>query len=119
MTTLERWTDPRTIHVFVPAVQCEAEGCDRPRKADCVWNDAAHGQIHLVQICGLHLFLFRGRAPALFFPLDSAPPLEHIAAQMQAEIQRRNPPRVYVQMTGYGNFTGNFTGTGSYGNFYR
>lgn len=82
---------------MVPGTQCDAAGCNLPLKADCIWNDVAHGQIHLLKICGFHLWALRHQARergggAVFMPLDTAPPLERVAAEMQRLAQARRPP---------------------------
>jgi hypothetical protein len=116
-TDVERWRRPYVIHVVIPHLECWAEGCDGPLVADMVWNDQRHGAIHRVEICGFHLWVFRElvrerKVGAVFFPLGQAPPLEYIAAKMQEEMQRRQPP-VYRPMWGNINYTFTQTGTTS------
>jgi hypothetical protein len=94
------------IDIFVPHVPCEVPNCEKERKFDMVVLFLKEQRLDLYQICAQHAFLWKGFAPALFFPLNTSPSLPWLVQRVQEEIQRRNPPRPVYHYNVFGNVTG-------------
>lgn len=109
MTTDLVCYEPPCIRITVPPARtCEANGCDGPSKSHMIWWENRQ-MLHLLEVCGFHLFTLRGRGPAQFYPLDCAPSLESVAA----ELNRRFPPQPVYQSVQFINLGGVYASTGT------
>lgn len=111
MTELVKRVPPEPIAIDVPGNCCEVPSCSGVKQYDMVVFLQKEMRLELIEVCGRHQFLWQGYA--LFFPLWQTR-LEIVHAAVQAEYQRRNPPRpVYHNV-----FAQNFNTTSTGGTFY-
>ena len=111
---LELWRGP-AVHVYVDgcARPCGAIDCNRPAVGHVVW--VIPGQVRGEEVCAWHVFRLKGHVRALWFALDTQPPLEVIARAVDEHIARQQRP-VYYPTVSMNNGFGAFGGTGTGGN---
>ena len=116
MTALVRLPTPKPIEIVIPPALCETPDCLNARQFDMVLLLMSQSSLQVIQVCGLHAFLWKGWAPANFFPLNNAPSLEWMASEVEKEIVRRRPPAVQYRVS-YGFGTATSTGNTYWGGF--
>lgn len=114
MSELSKVSKREPIIVEIPAVLCEVTDCERIRQSDMVVFFKKEEIVQHFQVCGHHVFLWKGFAPAAFFPLNKSPSLAWIADQIRTELARRKPRSPSYNYTGFSSFGFNGTGTGNY-----